>query len=507
LTYTVSVSKRLMPCIWMLALATSAFAWQNPSAKSTPPALPSSVLIPKQTCAAKPDQSYALYLPSHYAPDKKWPIVYAFDPDGRGNIPVELMQDAAERYGYIVLGSNNSRNGSWKLEAESAQAMWDDSHARLAIDDRRVYFAGFSGGARLASQLAQQCKCAAGVLLDGAGFAGTPPARDAGFAVFAVVGAFDFNYPELSALDEKLEQAGNPHLLRHFDGPHQWAPSEIITEALAWFRLVAMKQNREARDDSFIASERAADIARAQALEQSGQPYEAWREYRQTIATFDGLSDTVPLQQAAASLAQQKAVRDGAKREAQEFQEQSQLTSRIYSGLAALRGNAANPAGTPNQTGQPTADSRQRTALPSSPDDTASRSDVFHQTDQQIIDLRQRTASEKHEDQLRVYRRALAGVFIAAGEFGDESLAAKDFAGAKDYFQLAVDANPDSVGALQELATARALSSDRKGAFEALRRAKAKSKDPAAFSAWLNDEPAFAKLHEDPQFRALLASP
>ena len=44
-------------------------------------------------------------------------------------------------------------------------------------------------------------------------------------------------------------------------------------------------------------------------------------------------------------------------------------------------------------------------------------------------------------------------------------------------------------------------------ALEALRHAKQKTKDPAAFSTWLNEEPAFAKLREDPQFRVLLATP
>jgi predicted esterase len=490
----------------MLALATSALVGQNPTAKSTQPAPPPGVLIPQQTCAAKPEQSYALYLPSHYTSQKRWPIIYAFDPDGRGDIPVELMKDAAERYGYIVAGSNNSRNGSWKLEAESAQAMFDDTHARFAIDDSRIYFAGFSGGARVASALAQQCKCAAGVLLNGAGFAGNPPSRDAIVAVFAAVGSFDFNYPELSALDDKLEQAGFPHVLRHFDGPHEWAPPEVTEEALAWFRLIAMKQKREARDDSFIALQVTQATARAQALQQSGQSYEAWREYRQAIATFDGLTNTASLQQAAASLAQQKAVRDGPKREAQEFQEQTQLTSQIYSGLVALRGGAAGDSGIANQT-EPSIGSQPHPASPPSGVTAVSRPDLLHQTEQQIIDLRDRTASEKRPDKLRVDRRALTGVFIAAGELGDESVAAKDFAIAKDYFQLAADARPDSVGALKELAMARALDSDRKGTLEALRRAKEKSKDLAAFSAWLNQEPAFAKLREDPQFRALLANP
>jgi hypothetical protein len=108
------VFKPLVLCILMLALATSALAWQNPSARPTQPALPPGVLVSQQICAAKPAQSYALYLPSYYASDKRWPIVYAFDPAGRGNDPVKLMKDAAERYGHIALGSNNSRNGSWQ---------------------------------------------------------------------------------------------------------------------------------------------------------------------------------------------------------------------------------------------------------------------------------------------------------------------------------------------------------------------------------------------------------
>ena len=240
----------------------------------TPQAVRPGVLVPRQICLAQPDQSYALYVPSHYAQDKRWPIVYAFDPAGRGNLPVELLKDAAERYGYILLGSNNSRNGSWKMEAEAAQAMNEDSHALLAIDDRRVYFAGFSGGARVASEIAQRCNCAAGVILNGAGFsAGASPSRGAVFAVFAAVGDFDFNYPEVADLDEKLEQADFPHLFRPFEGSHEWAPAEVMDEALAWFRLVAMKQNREPRDNGFVDTEKAKMVVRANVLEQSGKNF------------------------------------------------------------------------------------------------------------------------------------------------------------------------------------------------------------------------------------------
>jgi hypothetical protein len=356
--------------------------------------------------------------------------------------------------------------------------MLEDTHSRLAVDDRRIYFAGFSGGARVASQIAQVCKCAAGVLLNGAGFpVGTLPSHDAVFAVFAAVGTLDFNYPEVSELDDKLEQAGFPHRLRHFDGPHQWAPAGVMDEGLAWLRLVAMKQKREPRDANFVAAEKTQAIARARYLDQAGAPYAAWREYRQAMETFDGLTDTTSLQQAAESLEKQKAIHDGARQEKHEFEEQDRLTAEISSGLSALR------------------------------DDNGSRSQTRTRTEQQIIALRERATSEKHQDQIRVYRRALAGIVVEALESGEERLNAKDLSVAKDYFELATAADPESVWALSSVASARALLGDRKGALEVLRHAKEKSKDRASFLAWLNDEPAFAKLRDDAQFRALLGDP
>jgi len=248
--------KSLTPaCIAFILFIVPPLAQQGPGTPDKLPALQPGVVLPRVISTKQAEQSYAIYLPSQYVPEKRWPIVYAFDPGAHGNQPVERMKDAAERYGYIVVGSNNSRNGSWKIEAEAAAAMLQDSQERLAIDRRRVYFAGFSGGARVAAQLAQLCKCAAGVLLNGAGFqpeAFVPP--DAPFVVFTGIGTYDFNYGEIVRMDEALEKLRYAHFLRRFDGPHQWAPSSAMDEALAWFRLQAMKGGRESRDDSFITA-------------------------------------------------------------------------------------------------------------------------------------------------------------------------------------------------------------------------------------------------------------
>jgi hypothetical protein len=471
------------PTLLLIALLTVAVCDDRATPQNAPPShspedLQAGVVVPKVSCAAQPEQSYALYLPSHYTREKRWPIVYAFDPAAHGNIPAELLKDAAERYGYLVAGSNNSHNGAWKPEADAAQAMFQDTHARLAIDNNHVYFAGFSGGARLASSLAQRCNCAAGVLLNGAGFSpSSPPGADVTFSVFAAVGTFDFNYSEVVDLDAKLGALRSFHALRRFDGPHQWAPPNVMDEALAWFRLISMKEGHQERDVAFIKSQAAEAEKRAKNLELAGDPYGSWKEYRQAAETFDGLGEAPAFKEHAVAMEKEKAVRDGAKREQQDFEEQSRLSANISAGLAALRQDAPNRADT--------------------------RADI----ERQILELRSRAEHEKNPQRLRVAKRALAGVFVQAMETGQERLDAQDISRARICFELAVNADADSVWALSQVAAVRALDGDRQGALDALRRTKEKSKDPSAFSAWLMAEPAFAKLRETPEFRALLAPP
>src|ERR1700678_204464 len=337
-------------CAALFAVSAQVAAMQsaapNPVSNPALQDLQSGVVIPKVSCAAQPEQSYALYLPTRYTREKQWPIVYVFDPDAQGIRPVELMKDAAEKYGYIVAGSNNSRNGPFKLESMAASAIIEDTRARLSIDNKRAYFAGFSGGARFASLLAQLCKCAAGVLMNSAGFwAGSPPAAGGTFAIFATAGTVDFNYIEVVALNAKLGTLRYAHAFREFDGPHYWAPASVMDEAFAWLRLIAMKTGREERDMAFVKEQAAEAGKRAKAFEASGDLHASWKEYSQAADTFDGfggslggaLSEAAEFRERAAALENEKAVREGVKREQQEFDEQMQLIADISSGLSTLR--------------------------------------------------------------------------------------------------------------------------------------------------------------------------
>jgi dienelactone hydrolase len=428
-------------------------------------------------CAQNPEQSYALYLPSNYSPQRYWPILYSFDPAARGAFPLQIQKEAAERYGYILAASNNSHNGPMKPQLEAAKAMVEDTRTRFAVDDRRTYFTGFSGGARVAALLALACKCAAGVLLSGAGFpVGNPPARETPFATFSAIGKNDFNYMEVIPLQEQLEKTGYPHWVRFFDGTHQWAPADVTDQALAWFRVQSMKTQQEPRDRGFLDTQFAAAKARMNAFEQSGDPLSAWRESLQIVATFDSLADVSAVRAKAEMLGADKAVRDALKRERNDFEEQSRLESQISSGIAAPRN------------------------VPPEPGD-------FEKPVEERVDLlRQQAEAEKKPDRKVVLQRALSGVMVGAMESGFGFLEQKDLPRAVRAFLCATEADPQSQWAWSNLAAARALSGDKKGTMNALRRARELSKDEAAFSEWLQKEPAFERLRTTSEFQSILKS-
>ncbi len=308
---------------YALAILLIAF---SAAAETTIPPFPPGSITPSVACRDDPSQTYALYLPSTFALNRRWPIIYVFDPAARGQLATEAVKAAAEKYGYIIAASNNSRNGSAGGSQQAADAIWRDTQLRLPIDEHRRYFAGMSGGARVASQLALACHgCAAGVIANAAGFpVGVSPPRSMGFAYFGAVGNADFNYPEFAELRRKLHDAGVRYRIRVFEGRHGWAPSEVWMEALNWMDLQAMIAGTLPRDQSRIQHDLEDDLARAKELRAASNPLEAFREYEAVIRDFSGLVDVTSAKAQLDELRKSKALKAAEKEESRAINRQNE---------------------------------------------------------------------------------------------------------------------------------------------------------------------------------------
>lgn len=408
--------------------------------------LPVGKIIERVVCLKDAGQSYALYLPPNYTTDRRWPVIYAFDPAARGLRPVERFKDAAEKYGYIIVGSNNSRNLPDRPLAEIINTMFDDTQTRFSIEQNRVYTAGMSGGARVAGMVAQSlaqslgCR-AAGVILCGAGFSeAKPPEKPLPFPVFGVAGVEDFNWIELRQLHRALDSIGSANRFVTFDGDHTWAPSDFCLTAVEWMELQSMKSGRRERDEKLIAELFDKMAGQARAEESAKRFYEAFLKYEAIAKDFNGLREAPEFAKRADELRSSREVKDRLKQEKTAEQAQRQRAQEFFAAREQLK-TAENPAV------------------------------AMTEVKSMISDLRKKAASRDESVERLVARRALGSFYVSMNEEANRHRAAKKYREASASLTLAAEIRPDNPQIFFSLARACALGGDNRQALEALKKA------------------------------------
>ena len=424
-------------------------------------------------------QSYALYLPSNYTPDRKWPVLYAFDPGARGRVPVERFKEAAEKYGWIVLGSNNSRNGPWAVVVNAWNAMLTDSHQRFAINDDRMHATGFSGGARAAVRIAAGCKCLAGVMANGAGFpSDLAPSPQMHFVFFGAAGVDDFNYPEIKSLEEPLTKAGIIHRVQTFAGRHEWPPVSVATAAVEWMELHAIKAGKRPRDDGFVNAIWQQLLSDARALEEAKKYNEAYQLYLDVAQSFKGVRDVADIEAKVNQLGSSGELKAAIREEQAQIKKQRELESRLNTLIAARDGRASI-----NQS-----------------DEGFNAETLLSKI---LNDLRKQSKASEDSNQRRVARRVLDGLFVGLIEQGISLLQTeKNYSESIKPLKLATEVNPDRPGAFFYLAWAYAANRDKKKSLQSLNTAVEKG---FSDTAMITANKAFDSLRNDPEYQQIMA--
>ena len=211
-------------------------------------------VIPRVTCKKNNTVTYAFYLPKNYNTAHKFPVIIAFDPQANGILPIEKYKELADKYNYILMGSNESENGQdMNLSGVITDALISETSGRYSIDSTRVYVMGFSGGARIASMIGLYDGGIAGVIGCGAGFPSLNQPVQFKPDYISMAGTSDFNMNELISLDKQLDEAKFTHASILFNGRHAWPPTEVMENAFIWTEFCSMRKGLIPKNDSMIS--------------------------------------------------------------------------------------------------------------------------------------------------------------------------------------------------------------------------------------------------------------
>ena len=223
--------------IWLFCLSIAGFSQQKEYEKGK---IIDTVLVDKNT-----NESFSLYLPKIYDPSKLNPVVFIFEPMARGKTGIFPFIKASEEYGYILICSNDSKNGPYDKNYEIANKLFNKVFSTFNIDEKRIYTSGFSGGSRLASSIAILTNQIQGVIACGAGFESKDGivATRQNFSYAAIVGDRDMNYQEMINTKNFLNKFKVSNELFIFDIKHQWPTQDQILKAFDWLQLEAIEKN------------------------------------------------------------------------------------------------------------------------------------------------------------------------------------------------------------------------------------------------------------------------
>ncbi|HTX88168.1 MAG TPA: hypothetical protein VMC08_04200 [Bacteroidales bacterium] len=233
------ILQRAVPLL-LLAFAACSSSPGKDHRKELPPAPPAiryeaGKVYENQACRSDAAVTYAIYFPSSYKEGEKLPLFLAFDPDASGLLPVTKYKDLADKYRFILMGSNTSKNNQSNDETDRIVGnLREEIATQLPVDPDQLYLTGFSGGSRIASLICMFQQGIRGMIGCGAGFAQVQQPPRYNFDYFGIVGDGDFNLQEMIQLDQRLEEIHARHYLLIYKGKHQWAPASMMELGFIW---------------------------------------------------------------------------------------------------------------------------------------------------------------------------------------------------------------------------------------------------------------------------------
>jgi len=228
---------------------------EHETESTAPPAPPRdsfgiSQVISSVNCRDNPALSYALYLPHQYKATAQLPALIFVDPHGDGSFPLNKYYPLAEKFGVVLMGSNDSKNGMQFNETTFIlQSLYNEASQRIHADARQVSIAGFSGGAKATLVAATEIPPLLSIIYCSAGIPELPQQLP---PALGITGLKDMNYTEVIETDKQLEKKHLQHSLIEWNGKHEWCDSATFQNAFYWMLFRAIEKKAAPVDKDLV---------------------------------------------------------------------------------------------------------------------------------------------------------------------------------------------------------------------------------------------------------------
>ncbi|MBZ9728809.1 hypothetical protein LB467_03845 [Salegentibacter sp. JZCK2] len=235
--------------------------------------------------------SFTLYLPQNFNKEKQWPIIFVFDPHGRGRGATQLFRAVAEEQSYIIAASNfNLKKDSLKNNIKKVGPFINQVDGMLSIDREQVYVAGLSEGGQLAGALPFIYNNIAGVLAVENAWINTQYLNANNKFMFSAV-ACDSNNTlfVLEEIKAYLDKRNFPTEMNFYScqDEAEWPVASIIQNAVAGFTLNAMKEGKREQNLELVQELFADEAEYAEVLRRTRNYYQAFEKLKQIEDKYD----------------------------------------------------------------------------------------------------------------------------------------------------------------------------------------------------------------------------
>lgn len=158
-------------------------------------------------------------------------LLILIDPKGNGTHAISIFNDIINYYPCTIIALNNVQNNTQNF-AEQITKTTNTAIKKLDLKPKKIFLAGFSGGARMAYLFSSNQKIN-GLLMCGAGIPLYQMSK-LNFPIATIAGLKDFNFAE-QYYPPQHEITNNKNILNLiFEGEHKWPPKNIILQAITF---------------------------------------------------------------------------------------------------------------------------------------------------------------------------------------------------------------------------------------------------------------------------------